>query len=709
MNLRLFSPPHPASLLVLASLLATGPGLAQQGGRNVDTSEWACEFCPFEDGYRADYDVGTTVVSDDSAWFGNATGYDETGTYANVSGDASYVRDDLAVNLRLNELGLDSRAASLGVKRQGTFDAYAAYREQPWREFITTRSIFDVGPSGVLTLPQGWVRSGATGGFASLASNLAVRDIESDRNVFEAGGSYLPSSRLSLSADYRHQRRTGNNILGGSYYTVASLLPMPFVYETDEVDFKIGYATDRGSLALSWYLSDFESGGRGFTFESPFSTPAGAEFATLAQPPDNRFQQVSLSGGYRFPTMMSYMRFSASFGRIEQDTALLDYTTNANLDAGPLPRASLDGNVDTMRIAFAAGARPLPGSRIEFSASVDERDNGTPRETWSRVITDSFLSGDPELNNPFSYERTRLSLEGSYDLLSDFRLLGGVEHRQIDRDLQEVAEQDELRGWGGIRWRPSDALTIRGELGTSRRDIDRYDEALAQSFGQNPILRKYNLAYRYREFGELVADGSFADGRLGWSVNAMFYDDSYSESRLGLIAGEERAFSGELNYAMSEKSSVYLHAGFETIDSIQLGSEAVAEPDWRAENEDEFVTVGAGIRLMQVGDRFDIEIDAMSSDGSSAIVIDSVSGGPNPFPDLETRLTYVNARVSFAWSESLDVGVLLRYQQFEAEDWALQGVQPATIPQVLSLGAEPWDEDQTMFGLSFRYVVGDDD
>ena len=296
MNRRRSSRLYAASMLALPALFAAGSGLAQQGARNVDTSEWSCEFCPFEDGFRADYDVGTTVVSDDSAWFGNATGYDETGTYLNLSGDARYVRDELAVDLRFNELGLDSRAASVGVKQQGTFDVYAAYREQPWREFITTRSIFDVGPSGVLTLPQGWVRAGATGNFSLLDSNLAVRDIESDRNLFDVGGRYLPSQRLSLSADYRHQRRTGNNILGGSYYTVASLLPMPFVYETDEVDLKASYSTDRGSLSLSWYLSDFESGGPGFTFESPFTTPLGAEFATLAQPPDNRFQQVSLTG-----------------------------------------------------------------------------------------------------------------------------------------------------------------------------------------------------------------------------------------------------------------------------------------------------------------------------------------------------------------------------------------------------------------------------
>ena len=49
----------------------------------VDTSEWACEYCPFDEGYRAKISAGATNVSDDAARFGNFTGYDEEGTYGN--------------------------------------------------------------------------------------------------------------------------------------------------------------------------------------------------------------------------------------------------------------------------------------------------------------------------------------------------------------------------------------------------------------------------------------------------------------------------------------------------------------------------------------------------------------------------------------------------------------------------------------------------
>lgn len=676
------------------------------GAQAVDTSEWACEFCPFEDGHRAEYDVGSTVVSDDSAWFGNATGYDDEGAYLNLSGNGSYVQDDLVWDWRVDELGLDSRSANLGLRRPGRFGFDIGYRELPRREFITTRTIFEASPPGDLLLPSGWVRAGSTQAFPTLDASLVDHDIESDRSVIQAAADYLPSTRWRLNARFSRQEHEGNNILGGSYFTVASLLPVPFDYQTDEVELEASYATDRGFLSLAWYLSDFSSSGLGFGWETPFNSAPGAEFAELAQPPDNSFQQLSITGGYRFAELGSWVRASVSLGRIEQDSALLAYTTNANLDAGPLPRSRLDGEVDTTRLSISAGARPLPRARVEFRASYDERDNGTPRETWTRVIADSFLSGDPELNNPYSYERTRLELEGSYDLWNSVRLLGGIEHRQIDRDLQEVAEQDELRGWGGVRWRPNDTLTLRGEIGTARRDIDRYDEGLAQTLGQNPILRKYNLAYRYREFAELGADGSFANGRLGWSLSATAYDDSYSESRLGLISGDERAYAGEINWVVSGRSSVYLHGGLESIESVQTGSEGFALPDWRAFNEDQFVTVGAGFRIREIAGRLDLEIDGVFSDGVSEILMDTASGGDGRFPDLKTTMEYVNARLSWAWSERLDIAATLRYQHFDADDWSLDAVDAATIAQLLSLSADPWDEEQFIVGLSFRYAAG---
>ena len=105
----------------IAFALSVTPAISTE----VDTSAWECEFCPFESGHRADYELGATSVSDDSAYFGNATGYGEEGVYANVDGEGSYASERHQMRWLVEDLGLDSRYAELAGGRQGKLQAVA--------------------------------------------------------------------------------------------------------------------------------------------------------------------------------------------------------------------------------------------------------------------------------------------------------------------------------------------------------------------------------------------------------------------------------------------------------------------------------------------------------------------------------------------------------------------------------------------------------
>jgi hypothetical protein len=82
-------------------------------------------------------------------------------------------------------------------------------------------------------------------------------------------------------------------------------------------------------------------------------------------------------------------------------------------------------------------------------------------------------------------------------------------------------------------------------------------------------------------------------------------------------------------------------------------------------------------------------------------------GGPSRFPDLKTTLDSLRARVLYHWSEKLEAGLQLRYESFSTDDWALQDVAPDTLPTVLTLGAQPYDDDVWMAGISFRHLIGE--
>lgn len=691
-----------SKLLLALGALALAPAIAAQ---EVDTSDWACEYCPFQDSHEGDYEVGASNVSDDSAYFGNATGYGEKGTYANIDGDGSYAGDTYRMRWVAEDLGLDSRYAELEGSHPGKFDYNVGFRQIPFRQFFTTSTIF-VESGSTLLLPQGWVRAPTTGGFTALGSSLVGRKIESDRSIYEIGGRYLAGSRFSFSADYRRQENDGLKIQGGSTFTNASLLPMPFDYVTDEVDIALRYGADNSFVALKWYLSDFQNDNAALSWQQPFTGAPGADTLVQAQAPENRFQQLTLAGGYSFPDLRTVMSLSASLGRVTQNAALLPYSSNTLLPVEPLPRASLNAEVDTTNIAAGITSRILRKGRIRFSYRLDKRDNKTAQDLWNRTIVDTFPNGGEELNIPYSFERSYLSLSGDYDLFDILRVSAGYDRKDIDRDFQEITSQTENTGWGRLRLRPASSVDIDVRGGASKRDADNYDEAFAIATGQNPLMRKYHLAYRWREFGELIVNWSPAAAPVSVSFTGLFADDDYRQSQLGLTSGKELSAALDFGWSITETTSVYLNTGIETFESTQFGSESFADPDWLAENEDDFTTIGAGLNMREIGERFDLRLDYLRSDGTSKISLDSAADAPARFPDLETTLDYVRLRLGFRQSDSMVWNLSLLYQTFQSKDWALQGVAPDTIPVVLSLGAQPYDDEQVIVGLGFRYLMG---
>jgi len=677
-------------------------------GQAVDTSEWACEYCPFEEGYRADFEVGAMNVSDDSAYFGDATGLDEEGVHAIADGDGSYANEGYRLSWAVEDLAHDSRVVELEGGRPGSFDFNLGYRELPRRQFNTTATIFEQTADDTLSLPSPWVRAGLTSGMTSLNSSLTASNIESDRSVFDLGAGFILSDRWRISADYRRQERDGSRIGGGGSFSQSSLLPMPFDYVTDEVDFGIRYNADNGFVALGWYLSDFGNDNAALTWEQPYSFDPviGNDTFALAQAPESRFQQVSLQAGYSFPEQKTVVSISAAIGEVEQDSAFLPYTITSSIAASPLPRSNLDGSIDTSNFALAISSRIIEKGRIKLSYRYDERDNQTAQDLWNRVIVDTYASSDLEMNLPYSFERSTLNLSADYDLFDTVRVSAGYDRKDMDRDFQEVAEQTEDSGWGRLRWQPTPALELDVRGGASERDIDSYNEVFAATLDQNPLMRKYYLAYRYREFGDVSL--SFSGEKFSVTLNALAADDTYDQSELGILSGEELRVAADLSWTISENTTAYLTAGLEDIESEQAGSEVFAAPDWHATHDDDFTTIGAGFRVHNIAEKVDLHMDYIRSDGTSEIIVDSAVGGPSEFPELTSELDYLRFGLAYRHSERIELNLDIRYQRFKAEDWALEGVRPATIPQVLSLGAEPYSNDVYSVGIGFRYRIGAD-
>ena len=691
------------TLIATLVLLAPAIVLAQ-----ADTSNWKCESCPFDEGYRAEVDAGATYVGEDGAIrFGNATGYDDKGGYANVDGQGRYVSDGYQLDWYLEDLGLDSRVFELDGGRQGTFGVRVGYRELPYRRFDTTRTVFNPSSSDTITLPGGWAPAGTTTAMTQLSSSLRTQNIGSDREIIDVGADWKPGAGFRLYADFRRLNRDGIDITGGSSFTQASLLPRWIDYETDQIDAGIQYHTNRASVTLAYFGSDFTNNNPSLTWDTPFTASPGTEQLRMAMAPGNEFQQVSLSGAYRASMWDTVVAFTIASGSGEQDEAFLPYTINPNVNASALPRNSLDGDVDTSNYALTITSRPLPKGRIKFSYRFDERDNKTLQSDWNRVVTDLFQTGETEQNIPYSFERTTISLSGELVVWKDIRVSGGYDRKELDRDFQEVAEHTVDAGWGQVRWRPLAWLDLRVKGGAEERDIDRYDETVAISLGQNPLMLKYNLAYRYRSYGELIASITPLESPVSFSTTVLYADDRYNKSQLGMTDSEEVRATADLSWAVSDASSVYLMVGHEAIEALQLGSEQFDVWDWSANHDDSFDHIGAGFHWQQAEGKYDLRFDYNRGDGKTSIDVFSVSGGQSSLPDLESTLDSASIEATYRWSERLDATFDVQYEKFTLDDYAL--VSPATLPTVLTLGAAPYDYDVWALGIGIRYRFGGGD
>ncbi len=688
---------------IALALFAPAAALAQ-----VDTSDWACEYCPFEDGYRADIDVGAVYVNEDAARFGNGTGLDEKGTYVDLNGEGSYAKDGMQMRWYARDLGLSSRELHIEGGRQGHYVGSLTYRELPYRRFDTTRTVFS-GGANELSLPSGWVRAPNTSGMSALGTSLSGRTIETDRQDLELSGDYRVSGEFSLFADYSRQQRDGVTITTGSTFGQASFLPAPIDDHTDRIDLGANYARGNFNVRLAYLGSFYRNELTSLTWDNPFIGFTGQDQGRTAVAPDNDFQQFSISGSYFADTMNTTVAFNLAMGEGEQTAALLPYTINATLTPEPLPNAALNGKVDTMNYALTVTSRPIPKARIKFSYRYDERDNKTPIDAWSRVITDAVTTAENRNNVPYSFERSRLSLSGSYQLFSSLRVSAGYDRADIDRDFQEVAEQTEDTGWGKVRWRPTDNLEISARGGTSRRDIDRYDETVAAALGQNPLMRKYHLAYRYREFADFSMALSLPETPLSIGVTWLYADDSYTGSELGMTNGREDRFTADLGYALSDKASLYVSGGGQVIDAQQLGSETFAAADWRADHEDTFRHFGGGFRVLDVAGQADIVVDYTRGTGETDIAVDRFVGSTSVLPTLESVMDSLSLNVGFSVNDRWDANLEIRYEHMDVDDWALDFVGPATIPTVLTMGASAWDYDVWAVGLGFKYRIGNSD
>lgn len=684
--------------LLLAGL--TGVLFAPLHAAEPDITKWECRFCEFPSGTELDVDGGVIWVSDDSAKFGDFTGLDEEGGYLDAQLDLRHWGENgHRWQLLGRNLGLESREISVAGGRQGLYELNAFYSKIPRSIFFTTETPFLGSGTDSLSLPENWVHAGNTQDMSALDTSLQPLKIRSDREILGVGAKLLPWQNLELTAEYRHDKKDGNRIDSGSILTVASQFVQPLEYTTDQLELAAGYTADAWNLQLGYYGSFFNNSVDRLRWETPFNPIFGADVGQLDVAPDNDFHQLSLSGGYRFARHTN-LTGRLAMGRGQQTDSFLPYTVNPLLAGQPLPQTGLNGDVDTTNINLRLRSTPLRRMGLTAEYRKNERDNKTSENLYEYVITDA-LPGQTVGNRPYSFDRDSYRLSADYRLMRRTRLSVGWNRDDVDRNFQERRKTETDKLWA--RASVGFTSTISGwiEFSAEERDGSEYMDPVQPNSTQNPLMRKYNLADRDRDVVEGQVTVQPIDA-WDFSLSAVVAEDDYKNTLIGLT--ESDYVSATLDTSV-RVGPVSLYAAYtrEEIESNQNGSQQFIVPDWSGDVQDEFDNLVLGFKWPELFSRVDLSLDYTYAKSSGDIDM-NVSGARSAFPQLDTQLNSVRLNLDYQVRDNIKVRAGYWYEHYSSSDWALDNVFPATVPHLLSLGANAYNYNVNTVMLSLNYA-----
>lgn len=671
----------------------------------VDTSQWKCESCPFEKaGTTGTLDVGLGTVSDDSAKFGDYTGLNEKGPYLIAGGSMRYRGEGGTFgSLKASDLGLDSRALSAEYGSEGRYSLRMGYAEIPHYLTDTAVTPFLGNGGGILTLPGGFPAVDTAS--MPLASTLQPVELGFKRSRLDASAGWIIGQGWSARVALRHDVKDGTQRTAGSFFSTSSQMASPLDQVTDQIEVSTSYFSQRLQASLAYQGSMFRNNQDSLTWTNPFS---GVRNGQLALAPDNQSHQIIGSIGYEI-TPQIRASGDLAVGKMTQDAAYLAATTNvydaatnpSGLVVPALPAQSLSGQVDTFNASVRVTATPIERLLLNASYARDVRDNQTPSLAYPAVSTDMFLGAVPRINQPFSFTQDRFKLSADYRWQGSTKTSLGVDQNYVQRTLQEVVTTRETTLWGQVTARPLANTSLMLELAHSERDNEGYGVAAWITPPENPLLRKYNLTDRTRNKGRLRADFAASES-VNFGVSADVADDNYTQSSIGLTDGRSVSYGADASWAITDQTQLSLFAQSEQVRSGQAGSQLYGQPDWWAHNKDEVDLVGMGIKHMALGGKLEVGADLLFSRSRSDITVDAGPISP-PFPTATTSLDRFKIHATYKLKENMSITGGWWYERYDSQDWRLDGVQPATIPNLLAFGAQAPRYNVNVLSVALRY------
>lgn len=663
--------PFKLNLLTLSMIAITSPTMAANFGvgnantESIDTTRYECQRCTNKTGYSGDATVsaGYNDVSDIHA--GNALGTAEDNGIAAVSGDVQYQNESgYQAQIQAHQLGMDNGFAHISAGKSGLYEFNLDY------DAIKTYRAGDV--QSPLWYNNDMLTTAASG-------SLNVFDLAQRREKLGVGFEYGQDFYQGF-IKYSQEDKTGHQSA-----SLVSPNPINFGLPTDsrtkQLDAGVNLSDDNWVTALTYSGSFYENNIGNLSL--PYANDV------YAATPDNQAHQVSLSGQYQLDRTVMNGRLVS--GRMIQDENLIQ------MDGNPLQ--NWDGQIDTFDGNL--GITSMLTNRLRLGGSVDysRRDNKSSTAEFMQYNFNS-LSGAFRQNVPQDIDRNTYKLNASYRIASGYRLQAGYDRKEVERSFSDREETHDDSLWMKFNVRALDKFNFNIKAEHASRGGSEYEASDLTSSEDNALMRKYYLADRDRNAIEFRMNHTPTHW-LSVDIATRYAKDDYNDTQIGLTESEDYGYDVNLNVMFNQHLDGYAFAGQQWINSSQNGSQSYSNPDWQADIEDEFITLGAGMSysgLMQ--DKLTLGLDYQFSNSVSDTDITNNAYG---YGDYYSYNHSVSAYADYALNEQMALKLSYRYERYFDTDAANVGAND--IPGMITLGDINHNYNAHQVMLSFTYKL----
>jgi MtrB/PioB family decaheme-associated outer membrane protein len=386
---------------------------------------------------------------------------------------------------------------------------------------------------------------------------------------------------------------------------------------------------------------------------------------------------------------------------MEQDESFLPATVNPTITPVALPRNSLQGQVDTTRADVKVVSALSAKWGLNVAYLYDDRNNKTPQSTFNWVTTDLQLAPTPRTNLPYSYTRNLFKVSADYRVTPRDKASLGLDRDGQERTFQEVSKTTEDTAWAKYALR-RDQFEVSMNYASGRRDGSSYTAVPQISPPENPVLRKYNMADRDRSLVGFRAAATPTE-TITVGLDYSLAKDDYNNSPVGLVYSKEYTVGLDLSAQIAQGTSLHLYLSRQRIKSAQAGAQSLTNPpDWSADNTDTIQTAGIGLKQALIEDKLDVGADLTTSHSVGDIRVTTALNEP-AFPNIKSDLSTFKIYANYKVKGELSVYASLWHERYSSQNWAIDGVGPSTISNVLAFGETSPEYKINVASLSVRY------